>query len=218
MPAMIWWEQQTGLSSKGEPIYKYTIESRLIENDKYSRHNSDFHTRKTTDIKKLFKYMKEYIKPFTSQEIAQRTYRSADNAFDDWKSNVYREFRRTVDLNPMEIMEELVRLKALGVQPQTEKFRRIFETGIPAYEEYKVIDGKKFSRIHVFVNFDDTVTVTTMPNGQLPSGVEMFESMDKAPQYVQEQVGMLRLVDGAKYVPNVGYKASDKEFWIEGLS
>ena len=70
----------------------------------------------------------------------------------------------------------------------------------------------------MFISPDEAVTVTTMPNGNLEAGVQMYESMDKAPELIQQHVGMLRMMDTKVFVPHVGYKASDTEFWVEGLS
>ena len=213
MPAMIWWEEKDGK-------IQYTVESRLIQNDKYAAYNDDYHTRRTSDPKKLFKYMKEYVKPFTAQEIANRTLKQADQAFDAWQSDMYRNVRRTVNnIDFDDILEEVCRLKAIGVQPQTERFKNVYDKGVEAYQSYKEIRNKKFSRIHVFICNDDSVTITTLPNApSKDSGVQIYESIDKSPTYIQEQVGMLRMMDAGKMVPHVGFKASDKEFWIEGLS
>ena len=79
MPCAIWW----GYNRQNK--LEYTIESRLINNDKYNRHNSDYHTKKTTNPKNLLKYLKEYCKPYTATEIALKTFSKARESFDEWK-------------------------------------------------------------------------------------------------------------------------------------
>ena len=217
MLAMVWVDQTT--SRNGVQVAQYVVESRLIRNDKYSSHNSDFYTRKTTDPKKFFKYLKEYVKPFTYQEVALRSIKSAESKFDDWKQDKRREAYHTVNVNWNDIMEEITKLHALGVKPQTEKFRKAYEVGIPAYEEFKGIENRSFKRIHVFAHTDGTVAVSSFADyGDIQKGATLYEEMSYVPQHIQEQVGMLRMMSMGDFVPNIGMKITDREFWVEGLS
>jgi hypothetical protein len=217
MLAMVWVEQVD--SRSGAQVTQYTIESRLISNDKYSRHNSDFFTRKTTDPKKFFKYLKEYAKPFTYQEVALRSMRSAENKFDDWKNEKRNEAYHTVGMNWNDIMDEITKLHALGVKPQTEKFKKAYDVGIPAYEEYKGLESRTFKRIHVFTHTDGTVAISSFADyGDIQKGSTLYEEMSYIPQHIQEQVGMLRMMSVGDFVPNIGMKINDREFWVEGLS
>ena len=217
MLAMVWTDQVD--SRSGAQVTQYTIESRLINNDKYSRHNSDFFTRKTTDPKKFFKYLKEYAKPFTYQEVALRSMRSAENKFDDWKNEKRKEAYHTVSMNWNDIMDEITKLHALGVKPQTEKFKKAYEVGIPAYEEYKGLESRNFKRIHVFTHTDGTVAISSFADySDIQKGSTLYEEMSYIPQHIQEQVGMLRMMSVGDFVPNIGMKINDREFWVEGLS
>jgi hypothetical protein len=217
MLAMVWTDQVD--SRSGAQVTQYTIESRLINNDKYSRHNSDFFTRKTTDPKKFFKYLKEYAKPFTYQEVALRSMRSAENKFDDWKNEKRKEAYHTVSMNWNDIMDEITKLHALGVKPQTEKFKKAYEVGIPAYEEYKGLESRNFKRIHVFTHTDGTVAISSFADySDIQKGSNLYEEMSYIPQHIQEQVGMLRMMSVGDFVPNIGMKINDREFWVEGLS
>jgi hypothetical protein len=217
MLAMVWTD--TAVNRKNERVTEYVIESRLIHNEKYARHNSDFYTRKTTDPKKFAKYLKDYVKPFSYQEVAMRSMRLAEGKFDDWKGDKRREAYHTVNVNWNDIMEEITKLQALGVKPQTEKFRKAYEVGIPAYEEYKGLENKSFKRIHVFAHTDGTVAVSSFADyGDIQKGSTLYEEMSFLPQHIQEQVGMLRMMSTGDFVPNIGMKINDREFWVEGLS
>lgn len=217
MLAMVWTDVAD--TRGGNQVTQYVIESRLVNNDKYSRHNSDFHTRKTTDPKKFFKYLKEYVKPFSYQEVALRSMRGAENKFDDWKNDKRRQAYQTVNVNWNDIMEEITKLHALGIKPQTEKFRKAYELGIPAYEEYKELEHKSFKRIHVFAHTDGTVAVSSFADyGDMQKGSTLYEELSYVPQHIQEQVGMLRMMSAGDFVPNIGVKVNDREFWVEGLS
>ena len=45
------------VDDKGRKIY--VLRSRLIKNEKYAQHNDDYHSRETTDLKKLSKFLRD---------------------------------------------------------------------------------------------------------------------------------------------------------------
>lgn len=215
MVAMMWTDEVD--DRNGNPVVQYCIESRLIRNDKYASHNSDHYMRKTTDPKKLLKYLKEYAKPFSYQEVALRSMRGAENRFDDWKNEKRRD--AYVSVSWEDVMEEVVKLHALGVQPQTDKFKTMYEKSLPEYLEYKEVKNKNFKRLHVLLQADGTVAVSSFADYiDMEKGSVLYEEMDHVPKHIQEQVGMLRMMTAGDFVPNVGLKINEKEFWVEGLS
>lgn len=217
MIAMVWMD--TAYNRDNTEVPQYCIESRLIRNEKYASHNSDYFIRKTTDPKKFFKYLKEYAKPFTYQEVALRSMRGAENRFDDWKNEKRTKAYRVHHVDWEVMYEELSRLHALGVQPQTEQFKRIYEEGLPAYNEYKEVKDRVFKRLHVLMQADGTVAVSSFADyADMQKGSVLYEEMDQVPKHIQEQVGMLRMMTAGDFVPSVGVKVNDKEFWVEGLS
>ena len=192
-----------------------TIESRLIKNDKYATHNDKYRTRSTHDIKKMFKYMKEYIKPFSGQEVAQKSYRGVQHDFEQWQTKSawdVREALRELDWNDW--MEGIGRLQALGIEPPTKKFAELARTAIPHFEEMKRRNAMEEPNYHIHLNPDDSVVVTIMRGED--KGSLTKESLDACPLFIQQAVGMLRMVDDRERVPEVGTRVSPKEFWIEG--
>lgn len=192
-----------------------TIESRLIKNDKYATHNDKYRTRSTHDIKKMFKYMKEYIKPFSGQEIAQKSYRGVQHEFEQWQTKSawgVREALRELDHNDW--MEGIVKLQALGIEPPTEKFAQLVKTAIPHFEEMKRRNAMEEPNYHIHLNPDDSVVVTIMRGEE--KGSMTKESLDACPMFIQQSLGMLKMMDERSRIPEVGTKVSNTEFWIEG--
>jgi hypothetical protein len=192
-----------------------TIESRLISNEKFARHNDDYRTRSTHDVKKMFKYMKEYIKPFSGQEIAQRSYRGVQHEFEQWQIKPawgVREALRELDHNDW--MEGIVKLQALGIEPPTEKFAEISKIGIPQFQEMKRREAMEEPNYNIHLNPDDSVVVTIMRGNDKGSSVK--ESLDACPMFIQQAVGMLKMMDDRERIPEIGTKVTSKEFWVEG--
>ena len=198
---------------------KIVVESRLIENEKYSMHNSEFHTRKTQDIRKVLKYMKEYLKPYTAQEIANRTLSGAKHAFNEhkekamWKARDYK-------LADMDVLyEEVMHMKMLGYEPKTNAVKKLIHEGLPVLEQYMKTKDIEFPRVHVHIAPDESVTVAVlMKHSNMDVGANTYETLAAAPTFIQQQVGLLKMMDINTHVPDVGYKSSDIEFWIEGFS
>jgi hypothetical protein len=191
------------------------IESRLIKNDKYAVHNDKYRTRSTHDIKKMFKYMKEYIKPFSGQEVAQKSYRGMQHEFEQWQTKAHWGIRESLrELDTKDWMEGIIKLQALGIEPPTEKFAELARTAIPQYEEHIRRQAMEEPNYHIHLNPDDSVVVTIMRGDDKGSSTK--ESLDACPLFIQQAVGMLRMVDDRERVPEVGTRVSPKEFWIEG--
>jgi hypothetical protein len=198
---------------------RVVVESRLIQNEKFNLHNSDYHTRKTQDPRKALKYMKEYIKPYTSHEIANRTKGVAEQAFTDhrdkvvWKARDYR-------LQDIEVLHaEILHMKTMGYEPKTDAVRKMMTEGFEHIEHAMRMKDAEFPRVHVYLAPDDTVNVAVLsPKSGLEVGVMSYDSLAAAPTFIQQHVGMLRIMDDRSHVPDVGYKASATEFWIEGFS
>ena len=192
-----------------------TLESRLIENDKYARHNNDYHTKSTKDLKKMLKFMREYIKPFSGQEIAQKTYRSVEQDFDTWRSKPWRNVRMAMqELDPLDYVAEFEALALMGIEPQTKKFREAMTTVIPESKENKRRTDMKFDAVHIYVNPDNSICLTIMKGDN--RGSKIVETVDECPQYIQQALAMLKMVDDNTHIPEVGKRNNDKDFWVEG--
>lgn len=217
MVAMMWTDEVDNKS--GNAVTQYCIESRLIRNEKFNSNNNDFYIKKTTDPKKFFKYLKEYAKPFTYQEVALRTMRSAESRYDDWKLNVRRDAYITANtISWDDLLEEVTKLHAIGVRPQTDAFKKAYEEGVTKYQDYKMVKDKTFKRIHVLTQADGTVAVSSFADYlDIQKGSTLYEEMDHVPKHIQEQVGMLRMMTVGDFVPHVGVKVNENEFWVEGL-
>jgi hypothetical protein len=195
----------------------YTIHSRLIQNDRYASYNDDYHTRTTTDLNKMLKYLKEYIKPFTALEIADRTKNISQSKLSSWIDKPDYDcsvgFR---NVGSAEIIKIFVKLKELGIPEANESHARINREVVPAYLEGLERRNLSLARTHVFVNPDHTVQLTHAE--EKPPRLDVYDSMESVPHEIQQQVAMLQLCQTGQYLGNVGIKMSDSEYWVDFLS
>jgi hypothetical protein len=192
-----------------------TLESRLIQNNKYSMHNDDYHTKSTKDLQKMLKFMKEYIKPYSGQEIAQKTYRSVEQDWETWRNKPWRNLRNAMsELDTDDYIKEFLALAQIGIEPQTKEFREAMSIVIPESIESKRRKSKPFDAVHIHINPDESICLTIMKGEE--KGSKIVESVDECPQYVQQALAMLKMVDDNTHIPEVGKRNNEKDFWVEG--
>jgi len=196
----------------------FCIESRLIDNTRYVSSNDRKHQKHTKDPKKLLRYMRDYIRPFTTKEIASRSMDMRRRHLDTWHGQAGSLVRDLCNLDREDVMEEMIRMKAVGYKPQTEKFAQAMEQGIPAWEEVKRLKNRKVMNVHVFINPDESVEIYCQDKkgfGGINQGVTAFNSLAESPNCIQQQVAMLRMMDDNAFVPEVGTKVDASNYWVE---
>ena len=163
--------------SNGKEKDYWVLESRLIHNDRY---RGDRRTQKQTkDTKKMLRYMRDFIKPLSAKEIAYAAREVRNTRIAMWKHEAIDKMRETCSFDRDHVMEELVRMKAVGYKPQTEVMARIMEHGVSAWEEAKRRSDRKVMQVHVFINPDESVEVFCDDNlgyGGINHGVTVFNS------------------------------------------
>lgn len=200
--------RHAGSDKKGKTVYE--IRSRLINNEKYAQHNDDYYSKQTNDPKKISKYMKDYFKPFTPLEVAQRSMGKFESHHESWKDELRWKLRDIINPTSEELLDEVLSLHAMGVEFKSDRFRKIITEGVPMYEEHRRRQAVKVhgNACNVFTNPDESVQVTSN------QASELYQSMLEAPEYVQQQVAMLRLVESDTYIPEVGMKLGENTYWV----
>jgi hypothetical protein len=195
-----------GLDKKGKQLYE--VRSRLINNEKYASHNDDYYSRTTNDPKKVSKFLKDYFKPFTPNEIAGLTSSKFNSHDDNWRDEFRWKLRETTTIEPSELFAEVQHLVSLGVEFQSDKFKRIVADGMPMFEEHMRRKNESRKATHVFINPDESAQATY---GVITN---TYQSMSDMPENMQQQVAMLRIVDVDTFIPEVGMKMSTNTYWI----
>lgn len=199
---------------KGKNIYEIT--SRLISNSNFNPGKVEHHTKTTNDAKKAIKFMRDYIKPFSQIEIADRSKTYVENSFNEQKTDVRSAFHDACQISMEALMQEVIRLKAIGVKPQTEKFEKIYTEGIAKYEEYLESKQKKFNQAHIWINPDESVLFTLIEDREAKPTTASYESLTECPDWVQQGVAMLRMLDvDKKAIKGLGTRWGDSDFWVE---
>jgi len=194
----------------------WVIESRLIQNERFR--NNRAHQKQTKDTKKLLRFMRDYIRTVSIKEIASVSAPTFQGHVSSWKDQAMSKVRDHCTIHRDELMDEIMRMKAVGYAPQTKRFMEIMEIGVPHWEEKARRFTRKVMQVYVFINPDETVELycpDTLGYAGIQHGNNFYNALVEAPECIQQQVAMLRMMEIKTFVAEVGVRVSDNSFWIE---
>lgn len=204
-----------GSDNKGGLIYE--IESPFITNDKYAVHSNGYHRKVTKDPKVALKTLKEVVRPYDAPDIAQRTVHEVRRIRNTWVSEAKWNLQDYMNIEPHVLIDEINHMAATGYVPKTTAFADAMTKGLQAKQEVMRREALRCSMYHVLVNPNGVVIVTKeRQSPKTPAESVTYQSMEECPEFVQQQVALLRLVETVNtYLPQVGVKLSAIEYWVE---
>lgn len=194
----------------------WVITSRLIQNERFR--NKRAHQKQTKDTKKLLRFMRDYIRTVSIKEIASTSAPTFQGHVSGWKDQAMSKVRDHCTIHRDELMDEIMRMKAVGYVPQTKRFMEIMEIGVPHWEEKTRRFTRKVMQVYVMINTDDTVEVycpDKLGYAGIQEGNNFYNSLVEAPECIQQQVAMLRMMEPKTFVAEVGVRVNDNSFWVE---
>lgn len=196
------WDYGSGVNS-----YEFVVRSNRISNAKFSAWNrEDHHSVRTKDPRKALKAIMQYVVPYRYAEVAALSIRGAKDKHERWveeTSSVGRMF----DLSRDKLFEELENLLAQGVKFKTEAFTKAVGA-MDMYKEYLERRNRKMPMICVMRINDKVVLVKDDFNESV------FDNDEQLPESTRSKLGLLKLVDEDKFIPEVGYRVDSNIFWI----
>lgn len=190
------------------------VYSRLIKNEKFAGYNREYHTKTSTDCRKVVKTLLEFAKPYTPRELFQSDYSTVSSGHEEWKSEPRQQFNEIANnIRPQDIVAEVQHQIECGVKFSTEKFQRIAAEGLELFAEAKRRAAKPEKFAHVLQNPDDTYTVTTLTTDKDPVSTT-YQSIEECPKHIHERVALLRMMDNNKFVPEVGVRSTTNMYYV----
>jgi hypothetical protein len=186
--------------------FEYVVSSRLIENAKFSAWNSrDYNATRTKDMKKAIKQAMEFIIPYQWQELAKDSKQDAERAHQSWvneNSSVSRHF----NFSHVDLVEEMENLLSQNVIFKTEAFKRAVGA-IPMWKEHR-------ARTNTPVKMGCVMYALGKVNVSDKEGAREYPNDEALPEALRQKLGLLKLMDNRKLIPEVGYKFDSNTFWI----
>ena len=201
---------------------RYTLSSRLISNKKFGTYNQNHCTKATHDVRKVAKWVRSYLHPFTLDEIAKRTIYRVESEVSKWVEEPEGVLNSMIwSVDRIVLGKAIVELAALGVQINPPELRNLATKGPPLVVAHADRLTKKGVLKHVLINHDDTVVISSKVSEQAKDFTleGTYQSLELCPIHIQQQVALLRMKDNnpdedISLLPMVGTKISPFEFWI----
>lgn len=192
------------------------IESPFIENNKYSHGNSMYHTRKTTDLAKMRKWLMEYILCIPAEMIPGCTDGEAEVVFTRWrdehKDAYYQAYRK---IDGRDVLESMIAYKKGGAPYSTPDLAAILNSNfIEGMEEHTRRNKLKYPPRNIFINPDGPTQVAVKEKSYGPYVITQHLSFEALDEDTRGKCAMLKLAENKSYVQDVGVKISANNFWV----
>ena len=185
--------------------FEFEVQSRLIQNNKYSRWSREHHTVRTKDVKKAIKSALTHIQPWGYEELVAETRDAVQRVHHKWveeKANSMYNLRPTHEATYV----ELKNLMEQGATFITPDFKNAIES-LTEYQEYKNRQKSKLDLTCVMYTLGKTVVNDGKTTNEFDNDEPLADSH-------KAKLGLLKLVDNAQFIPEVGYKVDSNTFWI----
>ena len=188
--------------------HEYKVSTRKIRNDRFGHWSNESSSQRTKDVKKALKIALDNIEPYEWYELSAKGRRDAEQAHESW-ARESGGATRVFGVGHDKMYEEIKYLLSTGVQFKTEEFKRA-AAGIENYEEMqrKIAIRAKFDTVMVRPN-----KVVYIPDGRALQPQELSD-IEGLPESTRNGIGLLKLVDKDKLLPEIGYRAGENTYLI----
>jgi len=186
----------------------YTVNSRLIENAKYSAWSSyDYHTKKSKHMNNIVKEALKHLLPTQLKEVVAESM----DKFDRYISNIRDEARqgmrstlaRTID----DLRDELFHMVEQGYKPKNTSIASAMTYVVETKESYERNQSYSPERGFVWIKPDGVVYKHGKEEIIVPN-------VDALPEDVRGKLFVLMVSDKDRFIDEVGMKAGDNKFWV----
>ena len=168
-------------------------------------------------VKTTIKNVLGALQPLTPAEIIETASGRPHGHMMDWVSAAKQPFERlTKYLSGEALMEEIRHLHQQGVQFRTPQFAKLVSEGLPLFAEYKSRDAAnaRSTTVQVCATPEERVLVTWEGRQTKTPMQRVYADYDALPDSVASKVALLRFSEQQTFIPEVGRRMSDTQFWL----
>jgi hypothetical protein len=216
-----------GVSSSVDP--QYFVESRKIVNNKYNTWRDQHNRLFCADEGKAIKNAITNLRPYSPKELVNAAATKYKNKIDGHIEKKRDEFHGVMSpLTYRDVLAaEIQNLVAKGVEFTTEPFIRAAAQAAKLLAERDVLMKKSYGSYFVnvrmmgseqWVDIAEVATPRTTsyrePNKYTNDELQSMR-IDDLPEDIKGKLAVIATCEVGHYVPEVGYRSSEKTFWVE---
>jgi hypothetical protein len=187
----------------------YTVNSRLIENAKYSAWSSyDYHTKKSKHMNNIVKEALKYLLPTQLKEVLAESVDKFDRYINHIRDTARQGMRHSLHRTIDDLRDELFHMVEQGYKPKNASIASAMAYVVETKDEYERNQEYSPERGFVWIKPDGVVykrgkdDAITVPN------------TDALPEDVRGKLFVLMVSDKDRFIDEVGMKAGDNKFWV----
>jgi hypothetical protein len=187
----------------------YTVNSRLIENAKFSAWSSyDHHTKKSKHMNNIVKEALKYLLPTQFKEVVEESISSFNTHIgqirDDARQGMRYALHRTID----DLRDELFNMVEQGYKPKNTSIASAMTYVVETKESYERNQSYDPERAFVWIKPDCVVYRRGKDDPR------QVGSTDELPEEIRGKLFVLMVSDKDVFIDEVGMKAGDNKFWV----
>jgi hypothetical protein len=187
----------------------YTVNSRLIENAKFSAWNSyDYHTKKSKHMNNIVKEALKHLLPTQFKEVVAESVDKVDRHLHDIRSEAVQGMRRSLHGTIDDLRDELFHMVEQGYKPKNASIASAMAYVVETKEQYERNQSYDPKRVFVWIKSDCVV--------YKGKGHDMTQvaSTEELPEEIRGKLFVLMVSDKDRFIDEVGMKAGDNKFWV----
>lgn len=187
----------------------YTVNSRLIENARFSAWSSyDYHTKKSKHMNNIVKEALKHLLPTQLKEVveesADKFSRHISQIRDDARQGMRYALARTVD----DLRDELFHMVEQGYKPKNTSIASAMTYVVETKESYERNQSYDPERAFVWIKPECVVYRRGKDDPR------QVGSTDELPEEIRGKLFVLMVSDKDVFIDEVGMKAGDNKFWV----
>jgi hypothetical protein len=186
----------------------YTVNSRLIENAKYSAWNSyDYHTKKSKHMNNIVKEALKHLLPTQLKEVVAESVDKFDRYIHDIRAEAVQGMRRSLHGTIDDLRDELFNMVEQGYKPKNASIASAMAYMVETKEQYERNQSYSPERGFVWIKPECVVYKRGKEEITVPD-------TDALPEDVRGKLFVLMVSDKDRFIDEVGMKAGDNKFWV----
>jgi hypothetical protein len=187
----------------------YTVNSRLIENAKYSAWSSyDYHTKKSKHMNNIVKEALKYLLPTQLKEVVAESVDKFDRFISYIRDEARQGMRSTLARTIDDLRNELFHMVEQGYKPKNASIASAMTYVVETKDTYERNQSYSPERGFVWIKPDGVVYKRGKDDAiSLPN-------TDALPEDVRGKLFVLMVSDKERFIDEVGMKADDNKFWV----
>jgi hypothetical protein len=196
------------------------IYSPLIANNKFREGTSAYKSKKTSDLKKMRMWLKEYVRCMTPEQIVTEGSSNKAALYFTWVMEAQNEVEKRIGhmyVSKDEILLDAATYFETGTAYSTKVFANMNNPEVKdGLKEYAIRKREPRPSVFVLVNPDNVTHVyDTKDNGFQKTFTEREQTTyDNLATDLREKVAILRLTEMKKIIPQVGVRETECCFWL----